>query len=1106
MTRWLIMFLLLPVAAWGSHRTITSDSLPYTCNLAGTNYSETLLVSGTISSATSGISFSNSSHYVVLRGVNGDKSDSLIFGTGNGNSNYGIRFVGSMGDYLPDSGGACRIIVEDLVIRHGATTDAVTGNIGMNFGTGSNVKIDNCNIRVRGNACRCVYRGSGQPFWGVYFKDCKFENYGISYTDRSQYECGAVTIDWPHVMEMLDGSDTVRVSKALTDYDSVYTIRLEHCIVSPPCPHVAFAVCGVVQIEACTAWVDARSDSVTAENHANYRSTANASGIDSKLMFSGTVIKKNAFYADSNYAGMNEGMLLQATQAHNQAALVCSNYVSVHRGYDHEWGYMVANGIRTRWGNDNLKIFDNEIYAYAGDTSLSYMGNTCVGIDFYSETEGEGAWVNSNQCDSNVDYYNNHIEAILVDNNFTNGVSVGAFAVRCATTNQSSYNWTNAGCSWYGNYLTSSKALYYPGSWYSADHLFNSTVFEGDSIELGEPLSGISQYVWYFPYYNSSQDTGHAGKDIINFNEETLTSAYFNTGAGETEIRIGFTCTTWVMGNNSLLCSDAEVIFENNYNDTIVTDTTDDNGYVIQYLEVYGVYETAADSTFKPWTAYAIKSGVDSSVAFNPDWDDHGDTIYLDLAGDISDTTIYQLLTCTDTSTTSLILSDNFTLENTVIDSMILEVSANNWSSQVWAETTGSPSDPYVDTADGLSAETGYKCRARAWDSSVGITDTSNILTITTEAVPETTLDQSIACTDTFYYKLIVWNAYTTENVTIDTCIIYLTDGSYTVIDSSIDISVGESTGVEFICLDGNTGYKIFAVAWDSSISLVDYSETLSVTTSEAPSGIDSTGWDLLYSYVPDSTRDLSDGDTVGTDGWLTIQLVNNGAINETGCYSALVTDDYTDVALIHSTDTLPDEYLIRMKWGYFNYDTTNYEIPADNGRYSYGWSENGIYLLVIGDSVCSDCSEDWWHHRRKYNIDIDNSPEGNHPIYFVYFDTIQIYGNDKIYSWDGSEWDTSYGNWNVGYTYSESTYYWVELRKQNSYIDMKLYDENESLLVETDSFSMELATNYDEPDIFYCGEPHDDDYEGAARLEAVYLFVPEEETPVVTKRMRVFK
>ena len=205
--------------------------------------------------------------------------------------------------------------------------------------------------------------------------------------------------------------------------------------------------------------------------------------------------------------------------------------------------------------------------------------------------------------------------------------------------------------------------------------------------------------------------------------------------------------------------------------DTLRTsDYTDDNGWkntitiinnraVVGFVENDGtnsiikyVHHNPSDSTWTTPVHIDSSTGVDYDhdmtsaqssdsrvgfIAYNKNYDAGFYVAVLSDTStnfDIPDTTISQVLSATDTTTTTFVLSDNFSLTNTVVDSVIFECSDDSWSTVASADTIGTPSDPQASTLSGLSVETEYTIRCRAWDSSASVTDTSNVLTITTEA------------------------------------------------------------------------------------------------------------------------------------------------------------------------------------------------------------------------------------------------------------------------------------------------------------------------------------------------------------------------------------
>ncbi len=266
----------------------------------------------------------------------------------------------------------------------------------------------------------------------------------------------------------------------------------------------------------------------------------------------------------------------------------------------------------------------------------------------------------------------------------------------------------------------------------------------------------------------------------------------------------------------------------------------------------------------------------------------------------------------------------------------------------------------------------------------------------------------------------------------------------------------------------------------------------------------DDTGWSLLHEEDFDTDFVGVDGETFGAGDWLILQLVNGGVITVANGYAQLSAPDFWNAALIRSTSSLPEEYKIRTKIGYINYDLSNYE-QADFDHPDFnshsGHYENGMYFLTVTNDTCieSECAELWWHYHRKMVIDIDNhinygGGETVHPVYMVYMAPETNAGGNLLRTWDGSSWDTSLWNWNVAYTYAYNTWYYAELEKKDSTITLRLYDEAKNIIEETTPVDIDLVFAMDEPlEFLYVGEPHTDDYEGDVRIDEITLLVPSE-------------
>jgi hypothetical protein len=265
----------------------------------------------------------------------------------------------------------------------------------------------------------------------------------------------------------------------------------------------------------------------------------------------------------------------------------------------------------------------------------------------------------------------------------------------------------------------------------------------------------------------------------------------------------------------------------------------------------------------------------------------------------------------------------------------------------------------------------------------------------------------------------------------------------------------------------------------------------------------DDSGWTILYQENFDTDYEAVNGQTFGSDSWLTYQLINDGVITVANGYAQLNAPDFWNTALIRSTDILPPEFRIRTKIGYINYDLTNYE-QADYDDPDFndhsGHYENGMYFLTLTDDTCSgnECAEEWWHFHRKMVIDVDNhinwggGGETFHPVYMVYLAPETHSGGNYIRSWDGVAWDESYDNWNVAYTYEYDTWYYAEVEKINDSLILRLYDESRNIIEETAPVSLDKIFAMDDPvEYLYLGEPHTDDYEGDVRIDEITLLVP---------------
>jgi len=271
----------------------------------------------------------------------------------------------------------------------------------------------------------------------------------------------------------------------------------------------------------------------------------------------------------------------------------------------------------------------------------------------------------------------------------------------------------------------------------------------------------------------------------------------------------------------------------------------------------------------------------------------------------------------------------------------------------------------------------------------------------------------------------------------------------------------------------------------------------------------DDTGWKVTYQEDFDGDYSATDDQLFGTDDWLIYELRNGGEIVVANGYAQLNAADLWMAGLIRSTHSLPDEYKVRTRVGYVNYDLENYEqADYDNPDFEDhgGYHENGMYYLTVTDDTCvgDECAENWWHYHRKMVIDVDNhlnygSPDTtHHPVFMVYMAPEMNSGGNLLRTWTGSYWDKSPWNWSVAYTYAYDTWYYAELEKKDGFIVLRLYDETQNIIEETDPVSVDSVNAMDDPNEFlYVGEPHTDDYEGDVRIDEITLLEVDDDEAV---------
>lgn len=237
-------------------------------------------------------------------------------------------------------------------------------------------------------------------------------------------------------------------------------------------------------------------------------------------------------------------------------------------------------------------------------------------------------------------------------------------------------------------------------------------------------------------------------------------------------------------------------------------------------------------------------------------------------------------------------------------------------------------------------------------------------------------------------------------------------------------------------------------------------------------------------------------GKNFGSQGQLTFELYRSGTfiIDGLSGFAWQRSDNYSDSAIIRSTNPLPKTYKISAVVGEINYDLSNIEGLPQDPKYKEGpQNENGCYLLTVTDENPGEHhTNDWWHQHRKVCIDVDNNVWGSgmpNPIFITYYDK-----SNKMMALSGEteQWGTK---WNKAMTYESTKWYKVEIEKTNRKFIMKVYDDKGKFLT---GGMVELKDVWHEdsarPEYLVIGDPHENYYQGSFKIKSISIEATENE------------
>lgn len=571
---------------------LSSADLPVTLGYEYTN--DTIRFNGTkIVSATSGIAVAASGVYIDLGG------DTLMYGTGGGNSVYGVKIMSSVYSDITLHGGW---------IIHGGNDNS--DNCRAIYVVGSdNLLIDSVGTISVGINSMNIFCSTEQSHRNVHIRGGRHLNHGYGYTSRDDFLSCTFFMQYPQTQL---GQDD-------------YNVLLEGCYMEAN--HVAVRLRGFLNLDmpilahvaACSLIVDARNDLYTYPSPDHWMGSTNAGGISIEGLRHGSTIHDNVILADSNYAGFDVGIGFESLiGTPDDPILIYNNYIEGHRGLDAHYGELHCKGIKWRaytWTNKYIHIFNNHFKVKAdGDPSTEFRGPNAHAFN------GQN-WLHNGSIDSFIVIENNTFEAVDVDGNAQH-----VDAARLEIDGYAGYKWKDAGNSWRYNTLMSSNAIYSfgPSEFDNGCAGFKAV---GDTI-IKPAYTRDDWVVYYWGYSSYIPNLWNEFVDPTYLNGASEDDRVFVWGSNQAEFTIGRTLKLLVQGNNGLPIQGAQVWAVNNYGDTVLSGITDECGKVSNVVSYIYESQTQPDSlNFNTFVIGARFNGeTDVNNVFNVNWTTAGGT------------------------------------------------------------------------------------------------------------------------------------------------------------------------------------------------------------------------------------------------------------------------------------------------------------------------------------------------------------------------------------------------------------------------------------------------------------------------------------------------
>jgi len=530
-----VVWVLMPAVVEAGQVTLTSDDLPYT---AGSG--DTIRISGTR------ISTTGSAIYVpdyVNNTVFEFGTDTLEFGSGGGDQQYGIRFNNA--NHITINGGT-------ILRRVGVGPNDGQSNrcVYMTSYT-NNITFNNTNLIIDGHNGHVIL-GYG-PMSEIHFNGGTWRSDSQSFTSRHNYDGAVAWLGTP-------------------SGNGAYDYWIEHVTVANgPAQGIISINCRIV-IDDCTITTDHINIGVPTQN-------ANQYAILLAKAKAGTRITNNRIISGSNRGGSRGIMIENTNGTPSEHVLIRGNTLDVHNGPDAEsyGGTLRAIRLRSIDGNNvsYVDIFNNTVITTAdSDASTTHIGTETIGLDIkmFSSTQSPAHHI---RVDSNTVY------ARALSSN-VNAKAASPISYGTVDTSGLSFNYNKLySCGTImrladeGNGISCRDLVMRRNTF---GYMDISSATGNDSLVYANPATWI---LGMHPGDQLPTGTGNVSIDGIYVNSASDADISFLANPSAADLTQRRTLRVYVRGNNGQPVEGAAVTVRNGYNQTVLSGTTNSGGRVM---------------------------------------------------------------------------------------------------------------------------------------------------------------------------------------------------------------------------------------------------------------------------------------------------------------------------------------------------------------------------------------------------------------------------------------------------------------------------------------------------------------------------------------------